>query len=214
MKFFAYTRVSTTGKGQTTDNQSADIHEWAARHNHTIIAEYADYDSGGKASREQFCRMWADLGLPLTNSLQPPAALPKHKAPKVDGIVVWALDRFTREGVLETHIYLHRLREAGLIFSSVREPYLDTSGPFAEVIISLLALLAKQERIRQKERVKAGLERAKAAGVRLGRKPVDVDLNAIRILREAGQSWKDVGAALRIAPETARRAWFTVSQHE
>ena len=96
----------------------------------------------------------------------------------------------------------------GVMFYSFREPYLDTSGPFAEVIISLLALLAKQERIRQVERVNAGLQRAKAAGIRLGRKPVTVDLEALKTLRAAGHTWREIGSALRISPETARRVYL------
>ena len=42
---------------------------------------------------------------------------------KFDVLVFWALDRFSREGVYETHLYLKRLDEAGVRFRSLTEPY-------------------------------------------------------------------------------------------
>lgn len=219
-QLYLYARVSTTGKGQTTDNQLQDLREWAALRNLPIAAEYLDHDSGGKSSREQFQAMFTHLAKQAAKrgwNPNPTSNLngkKQHKPEKPEPVqpwavvAVWALDRFTREGVLETHQYIARLRDMGVMFYSFREPYLDTSGPLAEVIISLLALLAKQERIRQVERVNAGLQRAKAAGIRLGRKPVTVDLEALKTLRAAGHTWREIGSALQISPETARRVYL------
>lgn len=214
-QLYLYARVSTTGKGQTVDNQLRDLREWAASRNLSIAAEYLDHDSGGKSSREQFQTMFAHLAKQAAKrGFGNPGSQNGKKQQKPEPVApwatvaVWALDRFTREGVLETHQYIDRLRDMGVMFFSLREPYLDTSGPFAEVIISLLALLAKQERIRQVERVNAGLQRAKAAGIRLGRKPVTVDLGALKTLRAAGHTWREIGLALRISPETARRVYL------
>lgn len=52
-------------------------------------------------------------------------------------------------------------------FKSYTEQYLDSTGIFKDVIISLLATLAKQEKVRQSERVKACLDRVKSQGIQL-----------------------------------------------
>jgi len=54
-------------------------------------------------------------------------------------------------------------------FRSFTEPYLDSLGVFKDAILALLATLAKQERIRISERTRAGLDRARLKGARLGR---------------------------------------------
>ena len=53
-------------------------------------------------------------------------------------------------------------------YRSFTEPYLDSAGVFSEAIIAIVAILAKQERVRMQERVTAGLRRARAEGKRLG----------------------------------------------
>ena len=84
-------------------------------------------------------------------------------------VLFWALDRFSREGVLRTLTYLNDLESSGVEFKSYAERYIDSSGLFKEAILAILATLAKQERIRLSERVKAGLDRARSEGRRLGR---------------------------------------------
>jgi DNA invertase Pin-like site-specific DNA recombinase len=59
-----------------------------------------------------------------------------------------ALDRFSREGVLETLNYLQRLNSFGVNWRSHTEQYLDSCGVFREAVLAILAVIAKQERIR------------------------------------------------------------------
>jgi DNA invertase Pin-like site-specific DNA recombinase len=79
-----------------------------------------------------------------------------------DVVLFWSLDRFSREGVLETLQHLQKLTSFGVAFKSFTEQYLDGTGMFRDAIIGILAALARQERVRLSERVLAGLERAKA----------------------------------------------------
>jgi hypothetical protein len=58
---------------------------------------------------------------------------------------------------------------------SFMEPFFDSCGIMRDVVISIMATLAEQERIAISERTKAGLQRAKRAGRTLGRRPVEVD---------------------------------------
>ena len=81
-----------------------------------------------------------------------------------DGVVFWSLDRFSREGVLPTLQRLEQLSSYGVDWISYSEQYLDSTGPFKDAVVSIMATLAKQERVRLSERTKAGLERASRAG--------------------------------------------------
>src|SRR3954469_7094863 len=111
---------------------------------------------------------------------------------KFDLVLFWALDRFTREGTLATLKHLEMLSGYGLAWRSYQEAYLDSCGPFKDVLISLMATLAKQERLRISDRTKAGLQRARRAGKVLGRPRVDVDVNRLRALQEQGLSLRQI----------------------
>jgi DNA invertase Pin-like site-specific DNA recombinase len=69
---------------------------------------------------------------------------------------------------LPTLQYLNQLQGWGVGYKSLTEQYLDSVGLFQEAIISILATLAKQERIHLSERTKAGMARRRAAGVQIG----------------------------------------------
>src|SRR5664279_3332752 len=67
-------------------------------------------------------------------------------------LLVWALDRLSREGILETLQHLKRLRNYDVQFESFTEPHFRTTGPlgeiFGELMIAFSAMIAKQERLR------------------------------------------------------------------
>jgi DNA invertase Pin-like site-specific DNA recombinase len=140
-----YGRVSTRDKGQEVENQLAQLREFAAKQGWTVSCEYADHESGAKRERIEFQEMFRDAA---------------HR--RFDLLLFWSLDRFTREGVLETLTHLNRLTGAGVGYRSFTEPYFDSCGIFKDAVISILATIAKQERIRLSERVRAGLARARS----------------------------------------------------
>jgi DNA invertase Pin-like site-specific DNA recombinase len=102
---------------------------------------------------------------------------------RFDLLLFLSLDRFTREGVLETLTHLNRLTGAGVDYRSFTEPYFDSCGIFKDAVISILATIAKQERVRLSERVQAGLARARSRGKRLGPPKKIVDASKIAHLR-------------------------------
>ena len=65
--------------------------------------------------------------------------------------------RLSREGVLPTLQQLQRLTSYGSGYRSFTEQYFDSCGIFRDAVIAIVATVAKQERIRISERVKAGL---------------------------------------------------------
>ena len=71
-----------------------------------------------------------------------------------DLVLFWSLDRFSREGVLATLQYLQRLTSYGVGWRSFTEQYLDSCGIFRDAVLSILATIAAQERVRISERVR------------------------------------------------------------
>ena len=131
-------------------------------------------------------------------------------ARRFDVLFFWSLDRLTREGTLATLKYLELLEAYGVRWRSLTEPWIDSAGPFRDVIISLLASLAKQERVRISERVRAGLTRAKQYGTRSGRaigRPAALFRRDRALeLRAQGLSWRKIAQTVGVSPTTVRRA--------
>lgn len=118
---------------------------------------------------------------------------------RFDLVLFWSLDRFSREGTRRTIFLLQQLDDCGVKYKSYSEQYIDSSGIFKDVIISLLSTLAAQERVRLSERVILGLDRARKSG-RVGGRPriSQSKIDLINELKAQGLSlWKiakEVGA--------------------
>ena len=185
MKVAIYARVSTKDKGQETENQVTPWREFAAKQGWDIYHEYIDHASGSTDARLEFQRMFEDA-----------------RMRKFDVLLFWSLDRLSREGVLETLQHLNRLTSYGVAWRSFTEQYLDSTGVFKDAVISILAVVAKQERIRISERTKAGLDIARSKGKRLGRPVVAVDLSKVRSLRASGLSYAAISRELGVSTGT------------
>lgn len=186
MKIAIYARVSTDK--QDTENQLLQLREFATKQGWDIYREYRDYESGSKADRSQFQLMFADAS-----------------KRKFDLLLFWALDRLSREGALKTLQHLDRLEGYGVGFRSLTEPYFDSCGIFKEAVVSIVATLAKQERIKRSERTKAGLARVRSEGRKLGRPRVSVNPAEIVRMRSQGHSLRAIGRTLAISTGTVRR---------
>ena len=128
-------------------------------------------------------------------------------------LLFWALDRLSREGVLETLQHLNRLTSYGVGYRSFTEQYFDSCGIFKDAVIAIIATVAKQERVRISERVRAGLEVARVKGKKLGRPRVTVDAARIACLRASGASWQTITRQLGISAGTAKRAFYSLSKN-
>ena len=111
--------------------------------------------------------------------------------------------------MLETLKYLELIDGYGVHWRSLTEPWIDSARPFRDVIISLLASLAKKERVRIAERVQAGLMCSKQHGTRSGKsigRPRAVFRRDQAIeLRAQGLSWRTIAKALGVSATTVRR---------
>lgn len=184
-----YARVSTDDKGQSTENQLAQLRRFAAAQGWVLANEYVDHESGAKANRPQFRAM-----------------MEAASRREFDVLLFWSLDRLSREGALKTLQTLTQLTDWGVAYRSFTEPYLDSAGIFSDAIVALLATLAKQERVRLQERVRAGLERARREGKRLGRRPTVFRRDRVIELRRAGWNWSRIAAELGVHVSAIRRA--------
>ena len=184
-----YGRVSTRDKGQDVENQLVQLRDFCQRQGWNVTAEYVDRASAKTSKRPQFQAMLA-------------AASRRE----YDLVLFWSLDRFSREGVLETLQHLQQLSGHGVEWRSFTEQYLDSCGMFKDAVLSILATIAKQERLRLSERTIAGLQRARRQGKRLGRRPVKIDSARVTELRDAGHSFTEIAKALRVSRSVAHRA--------
>src|SRR5260370_6338138 len=115
---------------------------------------------------------------------------------KFDLLLFWSLDRLSREGALETLQHLQRLTSCGIGYKSFTEQYLDSCGIFKDAVIGILAVVAKQERVRLAERTKAGLAIAPSQGRQIGRPRLHVQTAEIARLVAQGLSLPPVGSEL------------------
>ena len=183
MKVAIYARVSTSK--QDNGNQLIQLREFDSKQEGwEIVAEYVDTVTGsGKKDRVQFDRMM------LAASQR-----------QFDVLLFWKLDRLSREGVRKTLAHLERLDSWGVRWRSFMEPFFDSCGMMRDVVISIMATLAEQERITISERTKAGLKRTVREGTKLGRPVVDVDMRLVQKRRAKGESLRAIAKALKVSP--------------
>lgn len=84
-------------------------------------------------------------------------------------VVVWALDRLSREGPLPILELIHRLARYGCQVVSLQEPWTEYPTEIMDVLLSFTGWVAQQESKRRSERTKAGMARARAEGKAIGR---------------------------------------------
>ncbi len=148
-----YVRVSKNDDSQNPINQLKPLRDFANSLGVNIIEEYVDHASGGNSDRVNFLRMLNDAE--------------KHRFAL---LILWSLDRLSREGISNTLGYLQRLKRNGVAVKSLQEGWLDTRDEgIGDLLLAIFSWVASQERLRVKERTLAGLRRAVASGKKLGR---------------------------------------------
>jgi DNA invertase Pin-like site-specific DNA recombinase len=192
MRMAIYARVSTDDKGQDPENQLRQLRQWCATAGHEIAQEYIDHESGRKGTkdRKQFAALFEDAHRRL-----------------FDSVLFWSLDRFSREGMVPTILHLQRLASYGVGFHSYTEPHLATDNELVRnILLALLASLAKVEAQKISDRTRAGMERARARGARIGRPTLAPKLKAqIAQLTAAGATPYAVAKRLGIDRHTAAK---------
>lgn len=146
-----YARVSTSDKNQNPESQLLALRDYWQAMGWEIFGEYVDQASASDLGHRT---RWRDL--------QDDAAKKKFK-----GVLVFKLDRAFRS-VKHVHDTLAAWELVGISFMSVREQF-DTSTALGRLLLNLLASLAEFELEMIRERVKAGMDRARRQGIKIGR---------------------------------------------
>jgi len=183
-----YLRVSTTG--QTVENQRRELEQIAERRGWTVAGVYEDAGISGAKGRDQrpgFDQMLKDAS-----------------RRKFDVVMAWAIDRMGRSlrDLLDTIEHL----EATGVDLYLDQQNIDTTTPVGKLLFQVTGAFAEFERSMIRQRVNAGLARAKAQGKRLGRPRVDHRIAArVRAELTKGTGVVKTAKALGIGVGTVQR---------
>jgi DNA invertase Pin-like site-specific DNA recombinase len=183
-----YARVSTADRGQDPETQLRPLREYAARRGFAIVEEFIDHGSGTRTDRERFRRLFEAA-----------------RRRRFDVVLVWRYDRFARS-TRELVNALEEFNSLGIDFVSYSEGA-DTTTPQGKLLFGIMASLAEFERSLIAERVKAGMQRAKAQGKHTGR-PALPSTKRQQILElhraDPKRSLRSIAKEVKVAPETVR----------
>ncbi len=192
-KIALYARVSTTG--QTTDNQLAELREVASRHDWDIVAEFVDHGISGAKGRDQRPEFDAMLKAAMRREF--------------DLIAAWSVDRLGRS-LQDLVSFLSEVHAKGINLYLHRQG-LDTTTPAGKAMFQVMGVFAEFEREMIRERINAGLARAKERGTKSGR-PIgrpripDKTLAAIHAARAQGKGIKRIAHEVGCGVGTVQKA--------
>jgi DNA invertase Pin-like site-specific DNA recombinase len=183
-----YLRASTDG--QTTENQRRELQAVAARSGWEIVGLYDHAGISGAKGRDKrpgFDRLLKDA-----------------TARRINMIAAWSVDRLGRS-LQDLVSFLSDLQALGCNLY-LHQQALDTSTPSGRAMFQMCGVFAEFERGMIRERVNAGLARAKERGVKLGRRPVHASIELrIRELRSEGMGLLRIGRTLGVGTSVVQR---------
>jgi len=148
MKCAAYIRVST--EQQTTDNQLPAIEALCKARGWELVRVYSENESAWRSGHQkELSRLLFDL-----------ESGHKH----YDALVVWSLDRLTREGIGMLMTLYSRFSFYHCKLISLKESWTEFPNEFTPIFLAMIGFFAKWESDRRSERTKAGLTRARSQG--------------------------------------------------
>jgi DNA invertase Pin-like site-specific DNA recombinase len=147
---------SDSKRYQEPENQLVPLRQWVQAQGWQVYQEYVDRASGADPNRKAFNAMLAD-------------AMQR----KFGSILVWRVDRFSRERMSTVLARVQKLQDRGVAVKSLTESWFDTSkdNPIAEVVLAIMAWAAAEERRKISERTKAGIQRLRNIGQWKGGRP-------------------------------------------
>ncbi len=163
-----------------------DLRLMAQQRGYDLVGEYTDRITGTKAKRPGLDDLLRDA-----------------RRGCFDVVLVWASDRLARS-VRHFLEVLDELSHLGIEYVSFREN-IDTGGPLGRAVVIIIGAIAELERNLIVERVRAGMRRAKLEGRQIGRKPLDVDRDAVLRHRARGQSLTQIAQSFQISRASVSR---------
>ena len=133
-------------------------------------------------------------------------AMVEHKLEAGDQLVVLKLDRLGRDNI-DVQQTIDMLLERGVKVVSLDLPARDLTSSEGKLIRQMFGAFAEFERALIRERQREGLEKAKANGVKLGRKEATDTTQKVQELRSEGLSQSKVAKRLGVSVSTVKRHW-------
>ena len=153
MKAAIYARVSSNE--QSMDNQLPVLEAWVKQRGYQVMQYYVENESAWKSGHQrELARLLYDC---------------RNGRRKFDVVLVWALDRLSREGATAILNLVNTFKAYGVKVISYHEPWTEAPGEIGEILFAIAGWVARMESERRSERTKAGLIRVKAQGKHLGR---------------------------------------------
>ena len=183
-----YLRVSKSDESQTVENQRRILHQAAEAKGWAITAEYTDTASGKSRERRP--------GLAK--------ALAGARTGQYNILMCWDLTRLGRS-TLDLLQIANELKQSGTALY-MHQQQIDTASPGGQMFFSILAAFAQYERDQIIARTSAGLARARAQGVRLGRPALDTrqQAKALKLLY-TGHTCREVARLTGISKSAVDR---------
>jgi DNA invertase Pin-like site-specific DNA recombinase len=183
-----YLRVSTTG--QTVENQERELRAVAARAGWEIVTVFADSGISGAKGRDK---------RPGFDNL-----LRGATRREFDMIAAWSVDRLGRS-LQDLVAFLSEIQVAGVDLY-LHQQAINTSTPAGRALFQMMGVFAEFERAMIRERVNAGIARAKAKGQRFGRPRVDPEVEEyVREQLRAGYGILKVARLAGVGSGTVQR---------
>lgn len=183
-----YMRVSTDQ--QTTANQERELREIAERSGWQIVEIYRDHGISGAKGRDK---------RPAFDALCKDAARRRF-----DVVMAWSVDRLGRS-LQDLIAFLSELHSLGIDLL-LHQQGIDTTTPAGKAMFQMMGVFAEFERAMIRERVNAGLARAKSEGKTLGRPKMAAETEAaIRAALGRGETVRSVAAACKASVGSVHR---------
>lgn len=183
-----YLRVST--KEQTTQNQLRELRQVAERAGWDVVRVFEDAGISGAKGRDKRPEYDALLKAVVRR--------------EIDMVAAWSVDRLGRS-MQDLVAFLSDLQGHGADLY-LHQQALDTSTPSGRALFGMLAVFAEFEREMIRDRVNAGLSRAKSMGKRLGRPSLpEATAERVRELRASGMGILKVASTLGIGVSAVQR---------
>jgi DNA invertase Pin-like site-specific DNA recombinase len=190
-----YLRTSTKDGRQDLDTQRIPLTKYCSDRGWQIAGEWHDLETGSREDRKGLM----DL-------------MDSARKRKLDIVLVFRFDRFARS-TKQLLAALDEFKNLGIDFCSYSEN-VDTTSPAGKVMFTMISAFAEFEKSIIISRISAGLSKAKAKGIKLGRKPIDPMLKQrIAHLRTQGLSLRQIMKQTGVSIATASRMSKEVLQN-
>ncbi len=174
-----YGRVST--KDQDVELQLSELRKYVQDRGWINYNEYVDIgQSGSKDSRPQLNQLMVDA-----------------KRKSFDVVLVWKFDRYARS-VKHLVNSLYEFKALNIDFVSLTEG-IDSSTPMGKAMFSIIGAMAELENDLIRERVQAGMKRAKSKGKAIGRPKSYLDVEEVKRLSEKGHNVTEISRILNVS---------------